>query len=96
MVTEYQAKKLSGDMRDELGATLGVALKYSPGALILFGFSLAGLLTDPQHDGARGPALSEVSTALVYRERASIAETRRVMRERRERVDAGAPAQSLR
>ncbi len=90
MVTEYEVQKLIHDMRDELHVTPGVALRYIPGALLFFGFALAGLLTDQRPDAARDAA------NVPHYERASIAETRRVLEERRKRFESREPVQGVR
>lgn len=95
MVTEYEARKLIHEMRDELHVTPNVALRYIPGALLFFGFALAGLLTDQQPDAARDAAAAGVSAAVLHHGPASIAETRRVLEERRKRFEARAPAQAV-
>lgn len=95
MVTEYEAQKLIHDMRDELHVTPGVAFRYIAGALVFFGLALAGLLTDQQRDAARDAAAAGVSTAVPHHERASTAETRRVLEERRKSFESREPVKAM-
>ncbi len=70
MVTKYEVQKLIHDMRDELQATPGAAFRYIVGALVFFGFALAGLLTDQPRDATRDAAAAATPAAMRNQERA--------------------------
>ena len=96
MLTEYEAQKLIHDMRDELDVTPGVAFRYMAALLIFLGLAVAVVLTDLQLDAAGDAAAAAQRAAKPHHDRASTAETRKVLEERRKRFESRPPVQAVR
>lgn len=92
MLTEYEVQKLQRDMKQELDATSGVVLRCAAGLLVVVALSLIGFGIDLQRDAA--PAANRA--AMRPHDRASIAETRKVLEERRKRFESRPPLPAVR
>jgi hypothetical protein len=57
MLSEYEAQKLTHEMRDELQVTPGAVIKYAAGALAILAVVVAGVFADLER-GAPGDAVA--------------------------------------
>lgn len=90
MLTEYEAEKLKLDMRRELDAGAGIVVACCAGLLVVAGLALFGTVESQGNNGTGGHATAAVR--FERHEHSSIAESRRLLEERRRAYRAILPS----
>ncbi len=96
MLSEYEAQKLKYDMKQELDATSSAVYKCAAWLLVVVALALIGSAIDLQRDVAGNTAPAAKRAAVQHHDRVSIAETRKVLEERRKRFESHPPVQAVR
>lgn len=95
MLTEYEARKLQEDMKRELNSAPGVVAKCAAGLLIIVALALFGSRGGVQRDFAGDTAAAVQDPPSQHSEAAPIAESGKVMEERRKGFQSQPPAQAM-